>query len=122
VYGWPEHCLRHTQSYVYSHIGDTVEAGHAQRRALALYPPTERRARALVQLHQAMCLIANGHLDDGGLHAQRAIEGLPSSQRTTLVMQFGQRVLRKVPIGERDRPAVAGFYEILAPPSGTDGS
>ncbi|GAA4725927.1 hypothetical protein [Phytohabitans rumicis] len=117
VYGWPEHCLRHAESYVYSHIGDSDEARRAQRQALALYPPTEQRARALVQLHQAMCLIADGHLDDGSLHAQHTIGALPTSQRTALVMQVGHRVLNTVPAGERDRSSVTGLYEMLALPS-----
>jgi tetratricopeptide (TPR) repeat protein len=118
VYGWPERCLRHVESYVYSHIGETTAAGRAQQQALALYPPSERRSRALVQLHQAMCLVSEGHINDGTRHAESIISSLPSAQRTALIMEIGHQVLRAVPNNARGRPSAYGLYEILALPPG----
>ena len=119
VYGWPENCLRHTESYVYSHIGDTAAARIAQDRALALYSPAEIRSRALVQLHGALCFAHDGYLDDAGQAASVAVCELHPTQRSTLVQQVARRVLSTIPTVERSRPAVAELSRILTPTSGS---
>ena len=53
LWGWPEHRLRHTESYVYTHIGDLTAAQAAQDRALILYPASQARLRTQVELHRA---------------------------------------------------------------------
>ncbi|MFC3500045.1 helix-turn-helix domain-containing protein [Micromonospora krabiensis] len=45
LWGWPEHRLRHTESWVYTHAGDQRAAAAAQQRALALYPTSQQRLR-----------------------------------------------------------------------------
>src|SRR5690606_18338406 len=54
VWAWPEHRLRHTESFVYTHIGDVRAASAAQDRAVALYPPSHARLRTQVELHRAI--------------------------------------------------------------------
>nr|WP_307937093.1 hypothetical protein [Salinispora arenicola] len=46
MFGWPEVRLRHTESYVYTHLGHTQRALAAQDRALELYPADLGRERA----------------------------------------------------------------------------
>jgi transcriptional regulator with XRE-family HTH domain len=118
VYGWPEHCLRHAESYVYSHIGDSQAAFVAQHRAYDLYPSTETRSRALVQLHEALCHINDGHIDHGIEHALATMTTLPATQRTTLILQIGHRVIDSVPDNERRRSSVSHFSHVLALPAG----
>lgn len=118
VYGWPETCLWHTQSYVYAHIGDTGAAERAQQQALARYSPTEQRSRTQIKLHEAMCLVSAGDIDSGAAYAQQVIAELPPTQRTTLVLELGHQVLRSVPPNERARSPVSGLFEVLALPAG----
>src|SRR5439155_10651423 len=55
MFGWPEVRLRHTESYVYTWLGDTKRAYAAQQSALSLYPPHLLRERAAMLLHRAAC-------------------------------------------------------------------
>lgn len=45
MYGWSEHRLLHTESYVYTYLGDHERAGEAQDRVLDLYPRVFARSR-----------------------------------------------------------------------------
>jgi len=114
IYQWPQQCLWHTLSYVHSHLGHTREAQQAQEQTLALTPEWEPAARAQVHLHTAMCLIRDGHLDDGANHARQAISALPESRRTTFVVHLARTALDTVPDGEQHRPAVADLREVIA--------
>lgn len=117
VYGWPQSCLRHAESFVYSHLGLADEASRAQQQALALYPTGETRSRALVHLHEALCQM-DFDIDAGSHHAAHAISSLPVAQRTTMILHIGHRIVMAVPERERARPSVAGLREALAVPQG----
>ncbi|WP_307871071.1 helix-turn-helix transcriptional regulator [Micromonospora sp. C51] len=120
IYQWPQRRLWHTASYVHSHLGKTEDALRAQEQALALIPDWTPAARAQVHLHAAMCLIRDGHLNDGANHAGQAIAALPRSRRTALVVRLGHAVLDAVPEGQRHRPAVIGLHEVLTASASPD--
>ncbi|MFY1692715.1 helix-turn-helix domain-containing protein [Plantactinospora sp. WMMB782] len=104
---WPEQRLRHTESFVYTYIGDTPAASAAQDRAVALYPSTQARLRTQVELHRACGLIRDGHIPDGLRHAADVLDRLPTEQHTDTLRSVAHQVLAAVPEREMHRPAVA---------------
>lgn len=113
VYGWPECCLRHTESYVYSLIGDINAAMDAQQAALDLCPLTWCRSHALLRLHEALCMVRVGDMDAGCEQATRTISSLPLGGRGVMVAHTGQRILQLLPAAEQGRPAVFELVDVL---------
>ncbi|MFY1671180.1 helix-turn-helix domain-containing protein [Plantactinospora sp. WMMB334] len=103
---WPEQRLRHTESFVYTHIGDTSAASAAQDRAVALYPSSQARLRTQVELHRACGLIRDGYIPDGLRHAADVLDRLPAEQHTDTLRSVAHQVLAAVPEREMHRPAV----------------
>jgi transcriptional regulator with XRE-family HTH domain len=106
MFGWPEERLRHTESYVYSHLGDTARAAAAQDRAAALYLKPQARLRAQVDLHRARCLIADGDVADGLRHAAAALDSVPPAQHNELLYQVARQVVEALPAKELSRAEV----------------
>ncbi|MEH1031619.1 helix-turn-helix transcriptional regulator [Micromonospora profundi] len=104
LWGWPEHRLRHTESWVYTHAGNYRKAEQAQDRALTLYPASQTRLRTQVQLHQAAALIRSGHVPDGLRLAADLMDGLPAEQHNEIVRSVARQVAAAVPEPERSRP------------------
>ena len=107
VWAWPEHRLRHTESFVYTHIGDVRAASAAQDRAVALYPPSHARLRTQVELHRAIGLIRSGYISDGLGHATEMLDRLPIEQHNGNLRMVARQVLAALPERETTRPAVA---------------
>jgi transcriptional regulator with XRE-family HTH domain len=107
LWGWPEHRLRHTESYVCTYLGDLTAADVAQNRAMTLYPVSQARLRTQVQLHQASCLVQQGHVSEGIRHASTLLDQLPATQHNRLLHEVARQILTVVPDKERHRPAVA---------------
>ncbi|GGM27380.1 hypothetical protein GCM10011608_10170 [Micromonospora sonchi] len=103
MFGWPEVRLRHTESFVYTHIGDVVAAAEAQERALDLYPAELGRERAQMLMHRASCLIQGGHVGDGLRFAADVLDALPAADHTALLYQVARTVVAVVPERERRR-------------------
>lgn len=114
TFGCPPECVLHTESYVYSYLGDLAKADAAQRAAIRAYPADNRRQPAQIELQRAICLIKNGDATESVAHARRVLGGLPPADRIRPVVDLGQRVLDAVPAGSRDRPDVAEYRELLA--------
>ncbi len=117
LWGWPEHRLRHTESYVYTHVGDLPRAQAAQERAMALYPPSQARLRTQVQLHRASCLIQGGEIADGLGYAAGLLDELPAAQHNTLLHEVARHVLAAVPTGERTRAAAVELEARIPDPT-----
>jgi tetratricopeptide (TPR) repeat protein len=113
MYGWSEYRLRHGESLIYTHLGDLRRATQAQDRALALYPDHMFRARAQVQLHQALGLVKSGDPEAGAAHAQRVITDLPEAQRIEVVLEVARSVVQTIPPAERHRPEATALRELL---------
>lgn len=103
VFSWPEYRLRHTESFVYTHLGLTDEAMRAQDRVLELYPPELAGQRAMVQLHQAKCHILDGDIRDGLTYAANVLDEVPTHLRNAKLHALGRRVVQAVPDDERHR-------------------
>ena len=111
---WPEHRLLHSESFVYTATGHVKEAEQAQTAALAAYPLSRLRPRAQIELHQASCLVGDGHINDGIAHAERALESLPIQYHTQPVLVIAGKVLEAVPEEETSKPSVSDYRERLA--------
>ncbi|MEV1315393.1 helix-turn-helix transcriptional regulator [Micromonospora arborensis] len=111
LWGWPEHRLRHTESWVFTHAGQLDQAEQAQDRALALYPQSQARLRTQVQLHQAACLIRGGHIPDGLRLAADLLDQLPSEQHNHLLRSVARQAMDAVPAAERRRPVYGELVE-----------
>jgi transcriptional regulator with XRE-family HTH domain len=107
LWGWPEHRLRHTESYVYTHVGQLAEAEVAQDRALALYPSVQARLRAQVELHRAARIIRGGDIPDGLRHAADVLDALSADQHSGPLHRVARQVIAVVPAAERYRPEMA---------------
>lgn len=103
MFGWPEVRLRHTESYVYTALGETAAAYEAQDRALALYPEALVRERAAMLLHRSTCMVRAGDVAGGVAHATGVLDGLPAEHRTELVYAIGRQTLAALPATERQR-------------------
>lgn len=103
AWGWPEHRLRHTESYVYALIGRTDAAMAAQDRAVQMYPDNQARLRTQVELHRAICLIRDGHISNGLCHAADRLDALPPEHRNETLYEVVRQVARFVPPPERRR-------------------
>ncbi|QOC95366.1 XRE family transcriptional regulator [Micromonospora craniellae] len=113
VWGWPEHRLHYTASWVFTHAGRFADATRAQSLALALYPQSQARLRAQVQLHQAVCLIREGDIPDGLRLATDLLDALPGEHRNELLLTVARQVVDAVPGSERRRPAYGDLTAIV---------
>jgi hypothetical protein len=111
--------LHHTESYVYSRLGDLSRAETARAQALAVYPAHRYRGRAQLTQHQATCLVRSGDLRSGVDLATSTLAGLPDQARgDRLVRDLTRLTLDAVPADAArhgdDRDAVHHLRELLA--------
>jgi len=112
LFGWPEFRLCHTESYVYTVLGDHLAAYDAQDRAFELYPPELCGEQAMVHLHRASCLVAAGELNGLG-YAMRVLVELPDHCHNELLYDVAGRVLTAVRPGDLAKPVVRDYRELL---------
>ncbi|MFI5925277.1 multiprotein-bridging factor 1 family protein [Micromonospora sp. NPDC051543] len=105
LWGWPEHRVHHTESWVYTHAGRLADAEIAQDLALHLYPASQARLRAQVQLHEAARLIRGGYIPDGLRHAAETLDALPVHLHNNSLRSVAAQVADAVPAVERSRTA-----------------
>lgn len=121
MYGWPEHRLRYTESYVFTFLGDRERAEAAQDQAFQLFPDHMFREHAQVELHRAIGLVRSGDIPGGVEHAQQVVGRLPAGHRIATILELARSVEAAVPPTERRRPQVAALRELLALPAGPTG-
>lgn len=114
MFGWPEHRLRHTESFVYTEIGDARRAAAAQDTALQLYPASHSINRAMVQMHRASCLIQERYVDDGVRYASDVLDALPVEKHSQLLYEVARRAIATVPHDERGSPECDDLRDRLA--------
>ncbi|MEV4212884.1 helix-turn-helix transcriptional regulator [Micromonospora sp. NPDC049662] len=105
LWGWPEHRIHHTESWVYTHADRLGDAEAAQRQARHLYPASQARLRAQVQLHEAARLIRGGYIPDGLRHAADTLDALPVDLHNNSLRSVAAQVADAVPTVERSRTA-----------------
>jgi hypothetical protein len=114
LFGWPEHRLRHTESFVYTEIGDIGRAMNAQERALRVYPDTHATNRAMVQMHRASCFIRDRHVSDGVRYASEVLDALPVEKHDQLLYEVARRAIATVPQNECRRPEFGDLCDRVA--------
>jgi hypothetical protein len=115
IYGWPEDRLRFTESYVFTYLGDAVEATAAQDRAINAYPSKCRRGPAQIELQRALWMVNTGDVSTGVERAAAAIQSLPSKDQIRPIVALAKEVLGAVPAPQISKPAVVEFRECLEP-------
>jgi hypothetical protein len=114
-FGYPEYRVLHAESYVNTRLGRSREAARAQQVALAGYPDGNRRGRSQIRLHQAACMVRDGHVTEGLEHATRTLHSLPGGWRgDRLIGCVAEFALIAVPASARSVPAVADYRNLLA--------
>lgn len=117
--GWPEVRLRHTESYVYTWLGDAPAANTAQEQALRLYrPESPARQPTQVRLHRAAGMLRAGDVSGGLAYASNVLDALPAELHNDHVYALGRAVLALLPRREGGRSDAAELRERLAAPAG----
>jgi hypothetical protein len=114
VTGWAEDRVRHSEAWVYAHIGDRVRLEESVARTLALVPSTDTRVRAQLGLLQASGHVRAGDVSEGLRVAHVIYEAYPAEQRTAMVTSLARQVAEAVPERSRTEPVVVGYQELLA--------
>ncbi|HEX5542709.1 MAG TPA: helix-turn-helix transcriptional regulator [Micromonospora sp.] len=84
-------------------LGDTATAYQAQDEALSLYrsAPGSLIDPALLHLDRAMCLVQERRVPEAASVARQAIDSLPPTQRTELVLTRAEQVIDAAPAAEQ---------------------
>lgn len=114
VYCWPEHRLRHTESFVHSIVGSARDATHAQDLALKLYPPSRAVSRCQIEMHRSMSLVRDGDVATGIRHATAELEKLPPGRRGRFVFAVAGHIDAAVLPSDAERPEVRRFRAQLS--------
>jgi transcriptional regulator with XRE-family HTH domain/tetratricopeptide (TPR) repeat protein len=114
IFVWAEDRLRYTEGFVYSQLGDVARADVAQRRAVEVYPASDRRGPAQIELQRALGLTRAGDTFEGVRLAQGTMSGLPPADHIRPVLDLSSRVLDAVPPEHQGSAAVAEFRDHLA--------
>ncbi|WP_433231932.1 helix-turn-helix domain-containing protein [Actinomadura formosensis] len=109
---WAADQAHFAESWVYSGKGDEARADEARSQVLDYGP--EYQYAANVRLHEALCTVVKGGIDEGTRQAAVLLDGLPAAYHSQMITETGKRVLNAVPIEQRRRPAVGEFREVLA--------
>jgi hypothetical protein len=110
---WPVHRLLHSESFVYTTVGDTRDAEKSQAAVLKAYPASMPRQRAQIELHQAARIVKAGDVDNGISHAEKVLDGLPHEHHTRGIRLVVGSVLDSVPDSESGKPSVRTYRERL---------
>ncbi|MGS2644247.1 hypothetical protein [Streptosporangium sp. LJ11] len=109
---WKESQIHFTESWVYAGAGDEEKADEAREKVLRLTGDYQYQANVL--LHEALCTVVRGGIDEGMRQAAAVIAPLPSVYRSNHIIETGRMLLRTVPFDQQSRPAIGEFREVLA--------
>ncbi|MDL4773854.1 MULTISPECIES: helix-turn-helix domain-containing protein [Thermomonosporaceae] len=101
---WTGDQMHFAESWVYAHAGEESRADDARERVLSYGPDYVYGVN--VRLHEALCVTVNGGVEQGARQAVEILSELSVSQRVQMITETGKAVLRAVPPGQRERPAV----------------
>jgi len=100
------------ESWVYALAGDERKADEARSRLLAHNPRYQHATNT--RLHEAICTVVNGGIDQGAQQATAIIDALPTTHRSAMITETGKILLRTVPLDQQHRPAVRDLRATLA--------
>ncbi|WP_055588550.1 helix-turn-helix domain-containing protein [Peterkaempfera griseoplana] len=118
AFGYSESQLAFHSGNAWTHLGETERAWEHQRRALEIYPESDRMDRALIQLDRAVCLAQDGDPAQAAAHAVATLDALPEEHRSALIIYRAQELAARVPEA-RSVLEVRVLREVLELPAGS---
>ncbi|MEU1800920.1 helix-turn-helix transcriptional regulator [Streptomyces sp. NPDC019937] len=118
AFGYSEAQLAFHAGNACTHLGETARARDQHARALELYPVEDHTDRTLIQLDQALCLLADGQTAEAAETATRTIVALPAEHRSALIMYRAEELAARVPRAGQALPEMRVLREVLALPPG----
>jgi hypothetical protein len=109
---WTRSQVHFAESWVYAASGDEAATGRARDNVAKL--SSDYQYQINIQLHQALCTVVKGGVEQGAQQAVTVLQTLPSSYHSNMITETGRMVLRTVPLDRQERPAVAELREVLA--------
>ena len=109
---WSPNQIHFAESWVHAGAGDDSEADRAREDVLR--STRDYQYNANVRLHEALCTVVQGGVDQGISQAAIVIDRLAPAYRSHHIIETGRMVLRAVPHDQQDRPAVGELRELLA--------
>jgi len=113
---WTPGQVHFAESWVYAGSGNEAATERARDDLVKLACPSalDYQYQVNIQLHQALCTVVKGGVEQGVQHAVTVLQALPSAYQSNMITETGRIVLRAVPLERRERPAVAELREVLA--------
>lgn len=109
---WTSDQVQFTESWVYASAGEETAADTARDNVLA-HDFLDYQYVANVRLHEALCTVVNGGIDQGAGKAAAVFDTLPRAYRSQMITETGKTILRAIPNAQRHRPAAREFHEVL---------
>ena len=101
-----------THSQVFSAIGDETAAAKAQESILK-GDPAGYQVPINARLHAAQCTVVNGGIGEGVRQATEVLAAIPRPYCNLMITETARRILRAVPVHQRNHPAVADLHAVL---------
>lgn len=111
---WQGGQLHFAENTILAGVGDEAGADIAGRRVLATSHNPDYQNATQVRLHKALCTVVNGGTAEGARDAAEVLDAVPPGFRSQMITETGWRVLREVPLDDRELPAVREFQEVLS--------
>lgn len=108
---WSADQAHFAASWVHAGSGNETEADRAREHVLAA--TRDYQYAANVRLHEAVCTVVQGGIDQGARQAATILDSLPLPYRSQMITETGKRVLRAIPADRSQHPAVSEFREVL---------
>ncbi|MEU7887007.1 hypothetical protein AB0B54_16015 [Microbispora bryophytorum] len=108
---WKPNQIHFAESWVHAGSGNEPEADRA--RDDLLRSTHDYQYDANVRLHEALCMVAQGGVDQGMRQAATVIDRLAPAYRSHHVIETGRMVLHAAPRDRQERPAVGELRELL---------
>jgi hypothetical protein len=116
---WTMDQIHFAESWVYAASGDEAATARAQDDIVKF--PLDYQYQVNIQLHQALCTVVKGGVEQGVQQAVTVLHALPAAYQSNMITETGRMVLRTVPLDRQERPAVTELREVLAiTPASTD--
>ncbi|QXJ21961.1 hypothetical protein AGRA3207_002879 [Actinomadura graeca] len=97
---------------IYAAIGDEPKADRAAEHNLARI--SDHQYVPMIHLQRALCTMIKGGTDHGVKRATEIFAALPPAELSHMITETGKRVLRAVPVEQRDRPTVRELHALIS--------
>jgi hypothetical protein len=113
---WTAGQVHFAESWVYAGSGNEAATERAREDLVKLACPSalDYQYQVNIQLHQALCTVVKGGVEQGVQQAVTVLHALPAAYQSSMITETGRMVLRTVPLDRQERPAVAELREVLA--------